>query len=67
MVHGRVPVVAKREIAKNEGGLCVRHAHLKAQNTAPHSSADAIATMMSLPGTERRSSETLLGRGAADT
>ena len=67
VMHGGMPVVTEREIAKLDGWLCVLHAHANAQNTAPQSSAEAIATIRSRAGTERRSSEMPFarGRGAA--
>ena len=57
VMHGGMPVIAEREIAKRDGRLFVLHAHANAQNTAPQSSAEAIATIKSRAGTERRSSE----------
>src|SRR6185312_8849081 len=67
VMHGGMPVIAEREVAKFDGRLCVLHGHASAQKTAPQSSAKAIATIKTRPGTERRSSEMPFarGRGAA--
>ena len=67
VMHGGMPVIAERQVAKLDGRLFVLHGHANAQKTAPQSSAEAIATSRSRAGTERRSSEMPLAgeRGAA--
>jgi hypothetical protein len=54
-MHGRVPVVAERQIMKADGGH--RRLHASAQKTASHKRQTATATMASLAGTEARNSE----------
>ena len=63
VMHGGMPVIAERQVAKHDCRLFVLHAHANAQITAPQSSAEATATISSRAGTERRSSEMPLARG----
>ena len=58
VMHGRMPVIAERQVAKGDRRFHVRRqGHAKAQATAPQSSAAAAATRHSRAGTERRNSE----------
>jgi hypothetical protein len=59
VVHGRMAVIAEREIAEGDGLWTGRHDQANAQNTADHNSIAATATMTSRAVSERPSSEKL--------
>ena len=63
VMHGGMPVVAEGYIAECDSRLAAGHVYLKAQNTAPQSSAESAATIRRRTASERRNSEKPLAAG----